>query len=185
MLHLPFNAHRYFSEPISGTKHIIFKLYKRFLNFTRKLESCSKPVVKNLFRIVQDDCRTTTDQNLIRLMLNARKSYIAAPENSDWRFNIVNELIQCKFGELRVPNFDVNELYEIVNTVSTSWYIYICIKPLFVRINKNNFYFTALNCPKIIPSNERCLIGPPHKVWKGPLNSHPLVLPLVRPLLGY
>ena len=102
MLHLPFNEHRYLSEPISGTKHIIFKLYKRFLNFTRKLESCSKPVVKNLFRIVQDDCRTTTDQNLRRLMRNARKSYIAAPENSHWRFNIVNELIQCKFGKLRV-----------------------------------------------------------------------------------
>ena len=39
MLRLNFKAHGYFIEPLSGTKHIIFSLYKRLIRLVQKFES--------------------------------------------------------------------------------------------------------------------------------------------------
>ena len=73
MLRFPFNSHRYFLEPVSETKHVIFSMYARFINFVEKLKTCKKSIIRNLLRTVKADCRSTTGHNLRKIMLITKR----------------------------------------------------------------------------------------------------------------
>ena len=69
MLRLHQKTHRFFIEPLTGTKHIVFDLYKRFVTFTQKLASSEKAPLRTLFNRVKKDCQSTIGCNLRNLML--------------------------------------------------------------------------------------------------------------------
>ena len=134
LLHLPRNTHRYFIEPISKTRHIISSLYSRFLRFVDKIKSCNKSVMLNLLHTIKYDCRSSTGLNLRKTMLrtgNVRVDDISIkdiknivykdiPIGSEWRIEMVNELIEYNFGQITVPGFDRCQIADMLNFVCTS-----------------------------------------------------------------
>ena len=50
----------YLIEPVSGTRNIIFSLYKRFITFTKNISSSKNSAMKELLECVKDDCQSTT-----------------------------------------------------------------------------------------------------------------------------
>lgn len=134
MFHLSFNAHRYFIEPISCTKHIMYSLYSRLVKFVHKIKSCNKTVMQKLLQNVKYDCRSNTGRNLRNIMLKSGKNcvddineedlhnliYHAIPIGNDWRLSIAKETIEYICGDVIVPGFDNYEMTEILNYVCGS-----------------------------------------------------------------
>ena len=109
MLRLNFKAHRYFIKPLGGTKHIILSLYKRLIRFVQKFESSKKDALRTLLHGVKHDCRSTTGENLRKIMLMVNRHvdeiqvhhldqmhYKTIPDEDLWRIGIVKELIDVK-----------------------------------------------------------------------------------------
>ena len=69
MLGLPRESHRYFIEPVSGSTHIIFHLYKRFVNFVWSLKNSKKLPLRVLCDEIMNNSRSTTGSNIRNLML--------------------------------------------------------------------------------------------------------------------
>ena len=63
----------YFIEPLSGTKYIIFTLYKRLIRLIQKIGSCKKDTLKTVLRAVKHDCDSTTGGNRRKIMLMVNK----------------------------------------------------------------------------------------------------------------
>ena len=69
MLGLHRETHRYFLEPVSETKHIMFQLYRRFSTFINHILQSKKRPHRILCGTVRNDCRSTTGRNLRKLMV--------------------------------------------------------------------------------------------------------------------
>ena len=99
ILRLPRNSHRYFIEPLSGTRHVWFALLKRFLNVVTMIASSTKRVLRSMLSVVKNDCRSTTGNNLRKIMLMLNKnnldpiakydlsnlSYAKVPPDDKWK----------------------------------------------------------------------------------------------------
>ena len=134
MPHLPHNTHRYFIEPISNTRHIISSLYSTFLRFIDKIKSYNKSAILNLFHTIKYDCRSNTGVKLCKIMLRTGKDrvddiniidinsivYLDIPNGSEWRIDMVKEIIECNFGRITVPGFDRYQIADMLNFVCTS-----------------------------------------------------------------
>ena len=133
MLGLHRKTHRFFIEPLSGTKHIIFSLYKRFINFTRQLAGSKKTSLRTLFNTVKNDCRSTTGVNLRNLMLrfninthremnedviNGTK-YQDIPTGQEWKINIAKELLEVRNKKNVLPCFDTEEITILLQYITT------------------------------------------------------------------
>ena len=128
MLHLPYNSHRYFMEPISNTRHIITSLYSRFVKFVEKLKSSEKTALQTMLSNTMYDCQSNTGRNLRRIMLKIGKNsvndisitdirnvvYKEIPTGSEWKIGLVNEIIS---GQLVIPGFDRHEIDDILSYV--------------------------------------------------------------------
>ena len=133
MLGLHRETHRYFIEPVSQTKHIIFNLYKRFVKFVDCMKKSKKMSLRILCDKVIADCRSTAGRNMRTLMLrfNAEifeelrrnvlkdSTYKEVNENDLWKIKAVKDLIDAKFDRAILPNFEVNEIDDIRNYIST------------------------------------------------------------------
>ena len=53
MLDIPRNTHRYFLESLSGTQHIQFSLYKRFIKFIVNIKKSKKPTMRHLLSVIK------------------------------------------------------------------------------------------------------------------------------------
>ena len=159
MFHLPCNAHRYLIEPIVNTRHIISSLSSRFLRFIDKIKSCNKSAILNLFHTIKYDCRSNTCLKLRKTMLRTGKDrvddinikdnsivYLDIPNGSEWRIDMVKEMIECNFGRITVPAFDRCQIAGMLNIVCTSKFhflnilLFLCIfiKPFFLNNDNNN-----------------------------------------------
>ena len=76
MFNLPYATHRYLLEPLSGLPHVSRVLVKRFIAFIDKIRNSSKPALKHLLEIVEQDVRLTTGFNLRYIMLLTGKNKI-------------------------------------------------------------------------------------------------------------
>ena len=124
MLGIPRNKHRFFIEPLTEIQHIKFSLLKRFVNFVNSIESSKKSVMRNMLKIVTQDCRTTTGRNLRKLMLVLEKRnvdkiskvdlknqiYDSIPSGHKWKVCIAKEIVQIKNNELETEYLKNNEL---------------------------------------------------------------------------
>ena len=66
---LPYETHRYFMCPLSGSKHLRFILQKRFISFAKKCESSSKRTVKHLFRMAKNYVQSIMGSNIRNILL--------------------------------------------------------------------------------------------------------------------
>jgi hypothetical protein len=64
MMNLPYATHRGLIEPLSGERHILYTLYRRFLTFSSRLQKSHKSIVQTLYSIVKNDAGSTTGHNL-------------------------------------------------------------------------------------------------------------------------
>ena len=133
MFDLHREAHKYLVEPITGKPHLKKILCKRYLNFIESIKNSKKIALKNLFKVVKEDCRSVTGRNLLGIMLLVNKQnvdelvpsdamnikYNEIPKEQAWRVGLVKELTDVKFGELSVDGFSRNELNAILD--------YVCI----------------------------------------------------------
>ena len=128
MLGLPRNAHRYFIEPLTNTKHIKYSLFRRYIKFVEGIESSEKSVLKKVLMAVKYDCRSNTGKNLRKMMkLTGRSSvddlkvndinkliYSEIPEGEVWKIILAEEIMDVKSDNLSVDNFTIDEINEIL-----------------------------------------------------------------------
>ena len=131
MFDLPRETHCYFIESISEHVHLKSILVKRFLKFVEQLKKSEKIALKEVLKIVKNDCQSTTGSNLRRIMLLLEKDslnevssrdadelvYASVPEEENWRINFVQELTDIKFGDYEVKGFSPDEINEILRSV--------------------------------------------------------------------
>ena len=133
MLGLHRETHRFFIEPVSGTKHIIYHLYKRFVRFVSQMLKSEKPALRSLCWKLLKTSRSTTGRNIRTLMIrydcgtfselekNIVKDvpYVAADEKDEWKIEAVKDLTEAKFDGNILPNFTSTEIDEIRQYIAT------------------------------------------------------------------
>ena len=134
MWNLPRNSHRFLVEAISENTHIKKLLIKRFLQFTRQILDSPKKAIKNMYKLIREDCQSVTGSNLRNIMLLVNKHsvldlvpddalhvpYYEITENQLWRKEMANEITEAKFGNLVIDGFTTKELNVILEYVCTS-----------------------------------------------------------------
>lgn len=127
-------THKYLIEPISETKHIMFHLHKRFINFINSIRSSKKLALRNLFSSLKNDCQSVTGRNLRYLLCKYNKgrvdelnntvvqnhAYCAISENERWRIPLMKEIIDTRNGQIQVIGMSKDDLNEILNFAATS-----------------------------------------------------------------
>ena len=127
MLDVPRDTHRFFIEPLRKSRHVIFSLYIRYLNFVDQVSACCKPVMTNLLNLVKHDCQSRTGLNLRYIMLRTHVSnvdelkpsdirklvYNEIPKTEEWKIGFVEELIDCQHNQLSIPGFNHLELEDM------------------------------------------------------------------------
>ena len=127
-------THKYLIEPISETKHIMFHLHKRFINFMRKIKSSKKLALRCLLHSLQDDCQSTTGRNIRFLLqkyhlgeineLDAKtvnnREYVKIPKEEEWRIHVIRELIDVRQGTKSIPGLVYNEIKDILTFAAVS-----------------------------------------------------------------
>ena len=133
MLGLHRETHRFFIEPVSGTKHIIYQIYKRFVRFVSQMLRSEKTALSSLCCKLLKESRSTTGKNIRRLMIlfdsgsyselekNVMKDvpYVAADEKDEWKIEAVKDLTEAKFDGDILPNFTSTEIDEIRQYIAT------------------------------------------------------------------
>ena len=131
MYKLPRSAHRFFIEPITGATHLKKTLIRRFLSFVESIKSSKKIALKNLFKVVKQDCRSVTGRNLNMIKNLVGKEgienlapsdsdmteYCVIPETETWRLSVVNEITEANYGNISVEGFSRQELKIILKNV--------------------------------------------------------------------
>ena len=132
MYRLDRRTHRYLIEPISEMEHLKSALLKRFLSFTEKLQNSSKVVVRNIYKILGSDCRSTTGANTRHISLEYNTDpikgpsrdditlFVKAPEGEEWRSGMIKELIQVRDGEMNLTAWTSEELEEAITHLCIS-----------------------------------------------------------------
>lgn len=127
-------THRYLIEPVSKMEHLKCAIQKRFVTFTDKLKTSPKMVVRNINKIIGKDCRSTTGENIRRIMLNcgsdsfrgptredvSRKGFEAVPAGEEWRVDVINELIDMRDGFLEPNGWTSQEVDETLTYLCTT-----------------------------------------------------------------
>ena len=133
MYGLPRNTHRYFVEPISGTKHIKCALIKNFLNFIEQIKKSNKSVSKALLHTIKHDVNSVTGSNLRNIMKLVNKNSISdlspddsrlvlyhpVPAEEEWRISLVRELIDIRSQSADLQGFSWKELEDILHFACT------------------------------------------------------------------
>ena len=133
LLGLPRNSHRYFLEPLSETTHIMHSLYRRYIKFISAIRISRKTVLREMYRTIKEDCRSTTGMNLRHMMKLTKNSHVEdvkqsdfdkltynkVPEGEEWRVACAAEILQLKNNDLGVDMLTRKEIDEILEAVVT------------------------------------------------------------------
>ena len=135
MFQLRHSTHRYFIEPLSDTRHIKLALIRKFINFTQKITNSTKTPMKTLYNCIRKDCRSTTGNNLRRILLfldvniidcinmkslEKMKYHEASNDNEKRRIAMVKELIDVKRKQCHLENFTTIEIDRILEYLCTT-----------------------------------------------------------------
>ena len=131
---VPLTTHRFFLEPLADSRHLKNILMKRFLGFIQQIEKSPKLLPNILLQAVKRDCRSTTGSNLRNIMLLTTKDDITklVPSDaleilyqpvlgeSEWKVDMLMELIDVKHGQYEVENLSATEVEDILQYICTS-----------------------------------------------------------------
>ena len=131
MYRLDRRTHRYLIEPVSEMSHIKSAILKRFIGFTEKLAQSPKAVVRNMYKILGMDCRTTTGANTRQISLEYDAdpikgpsrddiaAFVTTPEGEEWRAGFVKDIIQIRDGAMNSIGWTDEELQEALTFLCT------------------------------------------------------------------
>jgi hypothetical protein len=134
MYNLPRETHRYFVEPISRKPHARNMILKRFLRFTELILKSNKSSLIRVFKMIRRDVQSVTGNNLRKIMIMTGKSdiedlcakdiskveYAPVPLEDKWRIDLLNELIDVKYGNSMVENLNNDEIDDLIQFVCAS-----------------------------------------------------------------
>ena len=107
---------------------------ENFLSFIEKLRKSEKPVVRQLYGICHNDCRTTTWSNLRNILLLTSESsvddvcqesikdliYKELKEDETWKIGLIHEIIEMKLDSSLLPNgWQRDDIEEILVNICT------------------------------------------------------------------
>ena len=127
-------THRYLIEPVRKMEHLKNAIHKRFIAFTKKLETSPKMVVRRINQIVGKDCRSITGENLRRILIHydsdpikgptrddiSKKAFKEVPIGEEWRVSIINELIDMRDRSMDADCWSSNEIEETLTYLCTT-----------------------------------------------------------------
>ena len=137
MWDLPYNAHRYLIEELSGT-HAKSMLISRFVKFVQSIRKSSKLAVQFVLQKVMHNKNTLTGKNVHYVLTELNKSeiseispadlrkhqYCPIKEENKWRTDILKELTNVKKKVLTVGDdnslLSEDEITDVINFVCTS-----------------------------------------------------------------
>ena len=134
MYNLPLETHRYFVEPISRKPHARNMIMKRFLRFTELIMKSNKKSLIHVFKMIRRDVQSVTGNNLRKMMMMTGKSdiedlcaddiskaeYAPIPLDEKWRIDLLDELIDVKYGNSKVENLNNDEIDDLIQFVCSS-----------------------------------------------------------------
>ena len=124
MLRVDRKTHRFLIEPLSGTRHVKRSIFKAFVSFVEKLQHSPKEVVRNVFQLIKEDCRSTTGSNIRNINLDCavdqvhpfakidieKKDFFPAPADSGWKVPLIRELINMRDGDCNTSGWTKEEM---------------------------------------------------------------------------
>ena len=128
MMKLPLATHRFLLEPLSGDKPLMIILISRFLSFMNQIDRSEKTAIKMLKREALTDVRSTTGNNMRRIMLlmgencirNVSKNnigkiiYYKVKKEDAWKIKIASEALDVRDGRGEIENFEKEEIEEML-----------------------------------------------------------------------
>ena len=133
MFNLPRETHCYLIEEVSEQLHVKTILVRRFLNFIQAVRSSKKKALRDLLKVVELDTQSVTGRNLRNILIqtdvhDVRKlkasdykvKYRTVPSNEEYRVEFIKELIDVNNNQLEVPEFDDDELEDILQYLCVS-----------------------------------------------------------------
>ena len=128
MFSLPRESHRYLIEPVSENLHLKKLLLLRFMSFLRQIKSSAKSVPKDLLRVIENDTRSTTGNNIRNILRLTQRvkiedvskhdiqniCYCPIPNNEEWRIPFIKEIIEARNSSVEVVGFTSDELSDIL-----------------------------------------------------------------------
>lgn len=107
---------------------------KRFINFTKNLETHFNPLIRHLFKIVTRDTSTPTGLNLhyIMLLMNLNSInelsisnfidyfYYDLNDTDIWKITLLKELIDIRSNILELDNLNTSEINDLIQYICTS-----------------------------------------------------------------
>ena len=124
MLRVDRKTHRFLIEPLSGIQHMKRSILKAFISFVNKLQHSPKDVVRDVFHLIKEDCRSTTGSNIRNINRDCavdqvhpfaevnieKKDFFPAPADSAWKVPLILELINMRDGESNVTGWTKEEM---------------------------------------------------------------------------
>ena len=134
MLRVDRRTHRYLIEPLSGMKHLKRMILGSFLAFTKKLATSSKYAVRNVFAMMQNDCRSVTGSNIRNIMLNCTEDkhrpfsnvgiekveLYPCPADATWKIPLIKELIEMRDGGRTSTGWTMENITDTIDYLCTS-----------------------------------------------------------------
>ena len=88
---------------------------------------------KILLQLIKRHCRSVTGSNLRNILLISTKDdlsqltrsdiknmeYMPVPEQSEWKINMLSELINVKWGEAVIEGFEAEQIDALIEEIST------------------------------------------------------------------
>ena len=114
---LPYATHRYILEQVSCVKHIKIRLLDRFRKFKVSLQNSNNKLVTNLLALQAGDMRSTFGRNCSKVDREISASVYDVPENSDWKINLIKDILDVKSKDATLNVLTTVELSWILNDI--------------------------------------------------------------------
>ena len=137
---LPFNAHKYLVEKLSGT-HASTMLMLRYIKFIQSIKKSPNLAVKFLYQKIHKNVNTVTGRNVAYILQatgftemedinlwEVKKKVVFCETNpaDEWKVDFIKEIVNIKHKVLVLDAvggmcFDNDDLEDIVDYLCTSW----------------------------------------------------------------
>ena len=123
---LPPGTHRYLLNAVYGKPHLKVMLLKKFVKFHKQVSTADQEIIRVLYRKQNTDVRSIFGRNCnyVRTACNVQhvsdakfnnELFFPQPPGSDWTIETLKELLSVRNFDLKLIEFDEDELNEPIN----------------------------------------------------------------------